>query len=81
MVTKKKITITDENYLEIMELIYNYPSEFIGKKISYEGFVYQTPNGEQEDSFYFVSASFTVSPIQEFWTAHTHARWDIDQKR
>ena len=50
---KKKITITDENYLEIMELIYNYPSEFIGKKISYEGFVYQTPNGEQEDSFLF----------------------------
>ncbi len=50
---KEKITITDENYLEIMELIYNYPSEFIGKKISYEGFVYQTPNGEQEDSFLF----------------------------
>ena len=25
------ISITDENYLEIMELIYNYPSQFAGK--------------------------------------------------
>lgn len=29
---KQLIKITDENYLEVMELIYNYPSEFIGKK-------------------------------------------------
>ncbi len=29
---KQTIEITDENYLEVMELIYNYPSEFIGKK-------------------------------------------------
>ncbi|MEQ7316401.1 TIGR03943 family putative permease subunit, partial [Enterococcus hirae] len=27
---KPLIKITDENYLEVMELIYNYPSEFIG---------------------------------------------------
>ncbi|HHJ5065168.1 TPA: TIGR03943 family protein [Enterococcus hirae] len=47
------IKITDENYLEVMELIYNYPSEFIGKKISYEGFVYKTPDGEKEDNFLF----------------------------
>ena len=50
---KERITITDENYLEVMELIYNYPSEFIGKKVSYEGFVYQTPNGGKEDRFLF----------------------------
>ncbi len=50
---KQLIKITDENYLEVMELIYNYPSEFIGKKISYEGFVYKTPDGEKEDSFLF----------------------------
>ncbi|EMF0160124.1 TIGR03943 family protein, partial [Enterococcus hirae] len=47
---KPLIKITDENYLEVMELIYNYPSEFIGKKISYEGFVYKTPDGEKEDN-------------------------------
>ena len=50
---KQTIKITDENYLEVMELIYNYPSEFIGKKISYEGFVYQTPNDSNADVFLF----------------------------
>ncbi|HGF7572276.1 TPA: TIGR03943 family protein [Enterococcus faecium] len=50
---KQTIEITDENYLEVMELIYNYPSEFIGKKIRYEGFVYQTPNDSNADVFLF----------------------------
>lgn len=50
---KQTIEITDENYLEVMELIYNYPSEFIGKKISYEGFVYQTSNDSNADVFLF----------------------------
>ena len=50
---KQTIEITDENYLEVLELIYNYPSEFIGKKISYEGFVYQTPNDSNADVFLF----------------------------
>lgn len=50
---KQTIEITDENYLEVMELIYNYRSEFIGKKISYEGFVYQTPNDSNADVFLF----------------------------
>lgn len=44
------LAITDENYLEVMELIYNYPSEFIGRKIHYEGFVFQT---EDQDTFVF----------------------------
>ena len=47
------IKITDENYLEVMELIYNFPSEFIGKKISYEGFIYQSKNEEKTDTFLF----------------------------
>ncbi|OJG95231.1 membrane protein [Enterococcus thailandicus] len=50
---KQTIQITDENYLEMMELIYNYPSEFIGKTISYDGFVYQTPDKEKQDIFLF----------------------------
>ncbi|WP_165003783.1 MULTISPECIES: TIGR03943 family protein [unclassified Enterococcus] len=50
---KQTIKITDENYLEVMELIYNYPSEFIGKNVSYEGFVYRTPEKEKEDIFLF----------------------------
>lgn len=44
------LQITDENYLEVMELIYNYPSDFIGRKIHYEGFVFQT---EDQATFVF----------------------------
>ncbi|WP_270597779.1 TIGR03943 family putative permease subunit [Enterococcus asini] len=47
---QNSLTITDENYLEVMELIYNYPSEFIGRKVHYEGFVFQT---EAQDTFVF----------------------------
>ncbi|MGX7173801.1 TIGR03943 family putative permease subunit [Enterococcus ratti] len=50
---EERIKVTDENYLEAMELIYNYPSEFIGKKISYKGFVYQASNGGKEEVFLF----------------------------
>lgn len=50
---EQTIAITDDNYLEIMELIYNYPSEFIGKKVSYEGFIYQSKNDKSTDTFLF----------------------------
>ena len=38
-----QILITDENYMEIMEAIYDYPSEFEGKTIQFTGFVYKDP--------------------------------------
>ncbi|MGT2866876.1 TIGR03943 family putative permease subunit [Streptococcus fryi] len=41
---QKKLTITPENYMEAMEIIYLYPQEFIGKTITYTGFVYNDPN-------------------------------------
>lgn len=47
------IKITDENYLEIMEIIYNYPSIFQGKKISYTGFVFHAPKGAANEIFAF----------------------------
>ncbi|MBP2099004.1 TIGR03943 family putative permease subunit [Enterococcus rivorum] len=50
---KQTIEITDENYLEIMELIYNYPSEFIGKKVSYKGFIFNSPEEDKSDVFVF----------------------------
>ncbi|EPI00953.1 TIGR03943 family protein [Enterococcus faecalis 13-SD-W-01] len=50
---KKTLAITDDNYLEIMELIYNYPSEFLGKKISYDGFIYQADTEGAKDTFLF----------------------------
>jgi putative membrane protein len=47
------VTITSENYLEVMELIYDYPSEFIGKKITYTGFVYTDPTKTDNQVFLF----------------------------
>ncbi|WP_430609968.1 TIGR03943 family putative permease subunit [Enterococcus sp. DIV0876] len=52
-VDQATITITDENYLEVMELIYTYPSEFIGKKVTYEGFVYHQDQDDVNDIFLF----------------------------
>ncbi|MEO1771940.1 TIGR03943 family putative permease subunit [Candidatus Enterococcus ferrettii] len=46
------LRVTDENYLEVMELIYNYPNTFVGKKLSYDGFDYQTTK-EQTYNFLF----------------------------
>ncbi|MGT2908152.1 TIGR03943 family putative permease subunit [Streptococcus dentiloxodontae] len=43
---KDLITITTENYMEVMELIYEYPDEFIGKNVSYTGFVYNDPENK-----------------------------------
>ncbi|GFH40925.1 TIGR03943 family putative permease subunit [Lactococcus insecticola] len=40
---KSDITITTANYMEIMELIYNFPGTFEGKTVSYSGFVYNDP--------------------------------------
>ena len=47
------VTVTDENYLEVMELIYNYPSEFTGRKIHYEGFIFNAPKNQGTFLFRF----------------------------
>lgn len=39
-----KILITGENYMEVMEAIYDFPSEFAGKTIEMVGFVYNDPD-------------------------------------
>ena len=44
---------TDENYLEIMELIYNYPSQFAGKGFLIKAFVYNSKREESVDQFVF----------------------------
>lgn len=49
----QKLEVTDENYLEVMELIYNYPSSFVGKKISFKGFVYEANKDNQKYDFLF----------------------------
>ncbi|MGC6768467.1 TIGR03943 family putative permease subunit [Enterococcus sp. LJL51] len=47
------LTITDENYLEIVELIYNFPSEFQGKSVSYKGFIFHSNQESESDTFVF----------------------------
>ncbi|EKS22643.1 TIGR03943 family protein [Streptococcus urinalis FB127-CNA-2] len=42
----KPIIITTENYMELMELIYLYPDEFLNRDIQYTGFVYNAPNNK-----------------------------------
>ena len=41
---QSSIVINDENYLEVMEAIYDYPNEFEGKEMEFTGFVYNDPN-------------------------------------
>ncbi|WP_321387706.1 TIGR03943 family putative permease subunit [uncultured Enterococcus sp.] len=50
---KEVISITDDNYLEVMELIYNYPSDFLGKTVSFQGFVFHSKDDTVENSFVF----------------------------
>ena len=38
------IQITNENYMEVMEAIYDYPDEFEGKTVQFTGFVYNDPS-------------------------------------
>ena len=42
-VDKKVIQVTTENYMEVMEVIYDYPDQFAGKTIELTGFVYNDP--------------------------------------
>lgn len=48
-----KLTVTEDNYLEVMELIYNYPSEFINRPIHYEGFLFKAPKDQGDFLFRF----------------------------
>lgn len=51
--TDQKLEITNDNYLEVMELIYNYPNSFVGKSISFNGFVYEANKNNQKYDFLF----------------------------
>ena len=41
-----KLTITTDNYMEVMEMIYVYPDDFTNREITFTGFVYNEPNHE-----------------------------------
>lgn len=42
------IQITTENYMAVMEVIYDYPDEFVGKTIELTGFVYNDPDHDHQ---------------------------------
>ena len=42
--SQDSIHITNENYMEVMEAIYDYPDEFEGKTVQFTGFVYNDPS-------------------------------------
>jgi putative membrane protein len=47
-----KLLLTADNYLKGMEVLYNYPGEFMGKTVTFDGFAYK---GEQvEGNHYFL---------------------------
>lgn len=51
---QETIRVTSENYMEVMEAIYDYPNEFVGKKVEMVGFVYNDPeNTDQQFLFRF----------------------------
>ncbi|WP_303974771.1 TIGR03943 family protein [Streptococcus merionis] len=43
-VSQDHIEVTRENYMEVMEIIYDYPDQFVGKTITFTGFAYQDPD-------------------------------------
>lgn len=47
-----EIQVTTENYMEIMEVIYDYPDQFVGKTLDFTGFVYQDPS-QPDQNFLF----------------------------
>jgi putative membrane protein len=47
-----EINLTDKDYLKGLEVIYNFPGQFMGRTVSFDGFAYK---GEQvDDRHYFV---------------------------
>ncbi|MCH4169456.1 MAG: TIGR03943 family protein [Streptococcaceae bacterium] len=47
------ISVTSENYMEVMEAIYDFPNEFSGKQIEMSGFVYLDPTDQTHNIFLF----------------------------
>ncbi|MGT2846256.1 TIGR03943 family putative permease subunit [Streptococcus massiliensis] len=45
---KDHITVTTENYMEVMEVLYDYPDEFTGKTLEFTGFVYNDPSDSNQ---------------------------------
>ncbi|MBO9128122.1 TIGR03943 family protein [Bacillus sp. 165] len=52
-INKDEIELNDDNFLKGMETIYNYPGEFIGKSLSFKGFVFHEEEAGKSEFFLF----------------------------
>jgi putative membrane protein len=52
-INKDSIVLNDENFLKGMEVIYNYPGEFVGKELSFQGFVFHDHEDKRNEYFLF----------------------------
>lgn len=50
---KENLNINDKNYLESMELIYNYPGNFMDKEIELQGFTFNNSDLQKNQVFLF----------------------------
>jgi putative membrane protein len=53
MLKKNDIMLNDDNYLNALETIYNYPGDFSGKQVQLSGFVYKADDVEKNQVFLF----------------------------
>ncbi|MFC4775196.1 TIGR03943 family putative permease subunit [Paenibacillus sp. GCM10023252] len=49
----KTVNLSDDDYLKGMEVIYNYPGRFMGKTISFDGFIYRGEQASANQYFVF----------------------------
>lgn len=48
-----ELQLNDKNFLEGLESVYNYPGDFMGKTIGFNGFIYKGEQTQEEDYFVF----------------------------
>lgn len=49
---EQTLKLNDQNFLTVAELIYNYPSDFVDKEISFKGFVFHDPVDQDSNHFF-----------------------------
>lgn len=49
----QKLQLNDQNYLKMLETIYNFPNMFVDKTISFNGFIYRGTQSDPDRAFVF----------------------------
>lgn len=50
-ISKQHIALNDENFLKGIETIYNYPGDFLGKTIEFDGFAFHGESADKQQLF------------------------------